>query len=200
MHLKGFRIRQETRYTDGSSSYMDLEAERGRKDDKNKDASVLSHVEVRLVTKKQNQPVETKEGLDALTERVDVAWVLLKATTGEWSISTRNIDLKGNVQIYGYSMDGRLTEWFSTERLFYNQKENTVRSVSPATYEGVSIHIGQAYRCLVETRADLTEININDLVALDENYPTPFRNPELLPPYTPPEALKFIQRTPPSSL
>jgi hypothetical protein len=201
MKLQGFRVRQETRYTDGGSTYMDLKAEKGwnleeAKGEEVKDSHVLVNVEVRLVPKKNPQSATETEGLDSLSARADVAWVLIKAATGIWSIETRNINLMGNVRIYGYSLSGELSEWISAERLFYNQKENTVRSISPAIYEGESFQVGQAVQCFVESKADLTEININILDYLAEDFPTPFRNPGLLPPYIPPEALRFIQESP----
>ncbi len=194
--LQGFRVRQETRYTDGSCTYTDLQAERGWNLEETRDSHVLVNVDVRLVPKKVPQNATATEGLESISAQADVAWVLIKAATGIWSIKTRNIDLMGNVQIFGYSMQGELSEWIATERLSYDQKEDMVRSLSPATYEGKSLQIGQAYRCFVETDVDLDEPRITDIETLPSDFPTPFQHPEMMPPYSPPEALRFLSEEP----
>lgn len=141
-------------------------------------------------------PAPTEEqSFENLSARADVAWVLIEGTTGIYSFKTRNIDLMGNVQVYGYSREGELIEWISTERLTYDWKSGMVRSISPATYEGHSLQVGQPYKCFVETDVDLSEINISDLEPLGEDFKTPIRSPELRPAYAPPEALKFLDST-----
>jgi len=190
---QGFRVRQETRRTDGSASYMDLQAERGWNMEQVKDSHVLVNVEVRLVPKRNPKSATDTEGLENLSAQTDVAWVLIKAATGIWSVKTRDIDLMGNVQIYGYSLEGELTEWIAAERIFYGQKENSVRSISPAIYEGRSFQIGKVNRGFVETDVDLNEINIRNLEPLPDDFRSPFRSPEMMPAYSPPEALRFVQ-------
>ncbi len=191
--LQGFRVRQETRRTDGSTTYLEIQAEKGWNMEEIKDSHVLVNVEVRLVPKRNLKSAMDTEGIENLSAQSDIAWVLIQAATGIWSVRTRNIDLMGNVQIFGYSLGGELTEWIAADKIFYGQQENTVRSISPATYEGRSSPIGRAYRGFVETDVDLNEINITELETLPDDFPTPFQHPEMRPPYSPPEALRFLQ-------
>jgi hypothetical protein len=213
LQLKGFRIRQETPYSNGRFTYMDLKAERGYNLEGSEDCHLLMQVEVKLVTKAPSEkeatptplPVVESPGgtplepippqddsFDGLSSPVHVAWVLIEASTGIYSFKTRNIDLMGNVQVYGYSLEGELTEWFTTERLFYDWKSGSVRSISPVTYQGYSLPVGQAYKGFVEADISLTEINITDSEPLPDDYKTPLHFPELRPVYAPPEALRFL--------
>ncbi len=198
LQLKGFRIRQQTTYTNQRFTYLDLEADRGWNLEGDEDSHLLVNVRVRLVSQGDIQPSTKEQSLGDLSARADVAWVLIEGATGIYSFKTRNIDLIGNVQVFGYTKDGELVEWIAAERLFYDWKAGMVRSVSPATYEGHSLQIGQPYKCFVETDVDLSEINISDLEPLGEEMKTPIRFPELRPPYAPPEALKFLNETNPS--
>lgn len=192
LRLAGFRIRQETPYTDQKFTWMDLHALEGWTLSEREDVQVLVDVEVKLVTRQEG---EGENALDALSQQTDVAWVMITAATGYY-YQNRNIELEGDVQVFGYTLDGRVAEWLQTERLFYNCDLARVSSQAPAIYEGLSLFPGQPSQCYFDADVNLSEIKITDKVDLDPaETRTPFRDPSMIPEYAPPESLKLFGPT-----
>ncbi|NUN95325.1 MAG: hypothetical protein HUU16_04055 [Candidatus Omnitrophica bacterium] len=196
---KGFRLRQETPYSDDRFTWMDLHAERGMNREGNDEEHVLQEVVVKLVTRGAAPEKGDSDSLEALTQRAEVAWVLILAETGVYSLKGGDIRLEGNVRVYGYTLEGELAEWFTTEKLLYDREEARVRSLERATYEGRSFFPGSPHSGFVDADVNLSDVNITDFTPLDpESLQTPIRNPELRPEVAPPEALRFIRPARPS--
>jgi hypothetical protein len=189
IELSGFRIRQETPYTDNRFTWMDLEADRGWSLENDNGSHKLVNVRVRLVTKRG--PDTSAISLHKLSKKAEVAWVLIQSATGI-SFKNRDIRMMGNVQVYGFTRDGDLAEWIQTEDLLYDYDEGRVRSLQPATYEGRSFPAGQPVRCFMEAESDLSEINISDYQPLPSTLATPIRFPAMRPVCQPPDALRFL--------
>lgn len=205
IELEGFLIRQETRYSDGRFIWMELSSDEGRNLEGPGANHQLTNVRVKVVSrqgdKSQGSEVAVEEegegegGFNTLSDRANIAWVLIQGATGIYSFETRNIELRGNVQVYGYAEDGKITEWISTERLFYEWKAGMVRTLELSTYEGLSLFPGQPCRCFLEADVGLNEISINDFQTLDpEEFHTPVRDETMRPLYDPPEALVFVRK------
>lgn len=191
---KGFRLRQETPYSDDRFTWMDLRAERGMNREGSDEEHLLRDVVVKLVTKAARTDKGDPDSLEALTVRAEVAWVLILAETGVYSLRGGNIRLQGNVRVFGYTLKGELSEWFTTEELLYDREGARVKSLQRATYEGRSFFPGLPHSGFVDADANLSDVNITDFTPLDgDSVPTPIRNPELRPPVTPPEALRFLE-------
>lgn len=190
--LAGLNIRQKTVYPD-RFTWMDLYAQMGTNVEGDSGTHRLSDVRVKVVIK-DTEGATAEENLSDLSQGLDIAWFLIEADTGTYSINTQNIYLEGDVQVYGYSLDGTLTEWISADRLLYDCENGQVKSIGPAIYEGQS-YGGRPRKGIFTAGLDLSRAEI----VLDDNpfelrsYQTPIRNPALRPPYDPPEALRFLR-------
>src|SRR3990172_370383 len=134
LELAGLNIRQKTVYTDHRFTWMDLYSQRGTNVEGDEGTHRLSDVRVKVVIKDLDDAT-SEENLSDLSQGLDIAWFLIEADTGTYSLNTQNIYLEGDAQVYGYSLDGTLTEWISAERLLYDCENGQVRSIGPAVYE-----------------------------------------------------------------
>ena len=192
LELAGLNIRQKTVYTDHRFTWMDLYAQRGTNVEGDEGTHRLSDVRVKVVIKDLDNAT-SEEKLSDLSQGLDIAWFLIEADTGTYSLNTQNIYLEGDAQVYGYSLDGTLTEWISAERLLYDCENGQVRSIGPAVYEGQA-YPGRPCKGVFTAGLDLSQAEIVVEEFLDlRTFQTPIRHPALRPPYDPPEALRFLR-------
>lgn len=192
LELAGLNIRQKTVYPD-RFTWMDLYAQTGTNFEGDEGTHRLSDVRVKVVIK-NTEDATVQENLTDLSKGLDIAWFLIEADTGTYSINTQNIYLQGDVQVYGYSLDGTLTEWIAADRMLYDCENGQVKSIGPAIYEGQS-YGGRPRKGVFTAGLDLSmaEIVLDDNPFEYRDYQTPIRNPDLRPVYDPPEALRFLR-------
>ena len=190
--LHGLTIRQTTLYSDDKFTWMDLSASGGHNVEGAADAHLLYDVEVKVVVDSHRKNSKGDEGLADLSKDLDIAWFLIKADKGYYSFNTENIELEGNAEVFGYLLNGELTEWISADRIIYDSQNGQVRSDGPAVYEGRAGFKGRPARGQVTAELDLSDAKIDLSDPLFPSYKTPIRYKELRPPYDPPEALRFL--------
>lgn len=191
--LHGLTIRQTTLYSDDKFTWMDLSASSGHNVEGSADAHLLYDVVVKVVVdSRKKTAAEGDEGLSDLSRGLDIAWFLIKADRGYYSFNTENIELEGNAEVFGYLLNGELTEWISAEGIVYDSQNGQVRSNGPAVYEGRAGFKGRPARGRVTAELDLSDVKIDLSEPLFPSYKTPIRYEELRPPYDPPDALRFL--------
>jgi len=200
IQLHGLNIRQRTDYTENKFTWMDLAASSSHNIEGSADSHLLKDVEVKVVVKSRKDPdtPSKKENLSDLSRDLDVAWFLIKADQGVYSFQTNNIELEGHAQVFGYTLDGTLTEWISADRIIYDSQNGEVRSDGYAVYQGEAIDAGRPLSGLFSAGLDLSEATIKDWRDLPPGYKTPFNDESMKPPYEPPEALMFLKEEEPS--
>jgi len=201
LEIEGFQVQQKSAYSDNRTTWLDLKSERARSLPGKESSYLLSNVEIRIVTKAES--VEDGDGkskdasydLANISRKTDIAWFLIRAATGDLSKLSDNIELRGDVQIFGYTRDGVLTDWLATERLLYDTEKGRILSKERATYEGRGYLKDRPCRAFIDTDLGLEDVKINDIIEIESfeaEYATPVRVPSLRPPYDPPEALGFL--------
>ena len=191
--LHGLNIRQKTDYTDDKFTWMDLSARDGHNLEGSADSHLLNDVKVKVVIDRRVKKEQDEKDLTGLSDDLDVAWFLIKADRGVYSFESHNIELEGNAQVCGYSLDGTLTEWISADRILYDSGNGQVRSIGPAVYEGQG-SFGRPRKGIFEAELDLSEAVIDKIEPLPAKFKTPFRDKTMQPPYDPPDALRFLKR------
>lgn len=198
--LNGLNIRQKTDYTDEKFTWMDLTASSGHNVEDRPGAHMLYDVRVQVVVEKRShaQPQSEKD-ITGLQDDLDIAWFLIRADRGIYSFRTRNIELEGDAEVFGYSQTGELREWISADRIIYDWENGQIRSDGYAIYQGESMAINRGKPCsgVFSAGLDLTQASIRHWRHLEEGFKTPFNDPNLLPPYNPPEALLSLRENEP---
>ncbi|MCA9450641.1 MAG: hypothetical protein KC931_26195 [Candidatus Omnitrophica bacterium] len=198
--LNGLNIRQKTDYTDEKFTWMDLTASSGHNVEDRPGAHMLYDVRVQVVVEKRShaQPQSEKD-ITGLQDDLDIAWFLIRADRGIYSFRTRNIELEGDAEVFGYSQTGELREWISADRIIYDWENGQIRSDGYAIYQGESMAINRRKPSsgVFSAGLDLTQASIRHWRHLEEGFKTPFNDPNLLPPYNPPEALLSLRENEP---
>jgi hypothetical protein len=181
--LNGLNIRQKTDYTDEKFTWMDLTATSGHNVEDRPGAHMLYDVRVQVVVEKRSSVESGEKSISELQEDLDIAWFLIRADRGIYSFRTKNIELEGNAEVFGYSQTGELREWIAAERIIYDWENGQIRSDGYAVYQGQSIPINRGKPCsgVFSAGLDLTQASIHHWRNLEEGFQTPFNNPSMLP-------------------
>ncbi|MCA9417157.1 MAG: hypothetical protein KC917_12835, partial [Candidatus Omnitrophica bacterium] len=136
VELQGFSVRYMTRYSDFKTTWLELNAAKGKSLGDGTDRQLLEDIRVRVVIKDDAQP-EGGESAADLSKQLGIDWLLIESATGLYSFDdNESIELHGDVEVFGYNRDGTLNEWISADTLIFDQEHGQVRSVGPAYYAG----------------------------------------------------------------